>query len=128
MVIAYDVDSNKILAHPLKSKKSFEMNIVLLGIISHLTKRGFKQNYWIMDKVSSSLVKDMFGKMKIQDQLVPAENHRRNAAEHAIQTFKHHFVAVILGVDPNFLLHLWDKLLPKFKITLNMLCVSSTHH
>lgn len=51
------------------------MNIVLLRLISHLTKRGFKPNYWIMDNECSTLVKDMFGKMKIQYQLVPAGNH-----------------------------------------------------
>ena len=69
----------------------------------------------------------MFGEMKIQYQLVPAGNHIRNAAEHSIQTFKHHHVAGILGVDPNFPLHLWDKLLPQCEITLNMLHASLTH-
>ena len=127
IMIAYDVDSNAIMTRPLKSKKSIEMNIVLLGLINHLTKRGFKPNYWIMDNECSTLVKDMFGEMKIDYQLVPAGNHRRNAAERAIQTFKHHLVAGLLGVDPNFPLHLWDKLLPQCEITLNMLRASRTH-
>lgn len=56
------MDSNAIIAWTLKSKKSFEMNTVLLRIISHLTKRGFKSNYWIMDKECLTMVKDMFGK------------------------------------------------------------------
>ena len=48
------------MTQPMKSKKSFEMNIVLLGLINHLTKRGFKPNYRIMDNKCSTLVKDMF--------------------------------------------------------------------
>ena len=57
ILIAYDVDLNAIMDPPLKSKKSFEKNIVLLGLISHLTKRGFKPNYWIMDNKCFTLVK-----------------------------------------------------------------------
>ena len=73
-----------------------------------------------------TLVKDMFVEMEIKYQLVPAGNHRRNAAEGVIQNFKHHFVAGILGTDPNFPLHLWDKLLPQCEITLNILHASCT--
>ena len=49
ILIEYDVDSNAIMTCLLKSKKSIKMNIVLLGLINHLTKKGFKPNYWIMD-------------------------------------------------------------------------------
>jgi hypothetical protein len=45
-------------------------------------------------------------------QLVPPDNHRRNLAERAIQTFKNHFKAIIEGVDNSFPMNIWDKLLP----------------
>jgi hypothetical protein len=45
----------------------------------------------------------------------------RNAAERAIQTFKEHFVPGLSSIDPTFTLHLWDRLLPKAEITLNLL-------
>ena len=38
-------------------------------------------------------------------QLVLAGNHKRNVVERAIQTFKHHFIAGLVGVDPHFPLH-----------------------
>jgi hypothetical protein len=56
-------------------------------------------------------------------QLVPLHNHHVNAAEHAIATFKEHFVAVLATVDVDMLcpLQLWDKFLPQVKLTLNLL-------
>jgi hypothetical protein len=54
-------------------------------------------------------------------QLVPPNNHRRNLAERAIQTFKSHFKAVLAGVDDTFLMRLWDRLLPQTILTLNLL-------
>jgi hypothetical protein len=60
------------------------------------------------------LVKDN----NIQYQLVPPHIHRRNAAERAIRTFKNHFIAGLLSTNPDFLLQLWDKLLPQAETTL----------
>ena len=54
-------------------------------------------------------------------QLVPPNNHKRNLAERAIQTFKSHFKAVLAGVDNSFPMQLWDKLLPQTVLTLNLL-------
>jgi hypothetical protein len=54
-------------------------------------------------------------------QLVPPDNHRQNLTERAIQTFKNHFKAVIAGVDDNFPMHLWDRLLSQTVLMLNLL-------
>ena len=58
---------------------------------------------------------------KVQFQLVPSDMHRRNAADRAIITFKSHFIAILAGVAPDFLRHLWDILLPQTEMTLNLL-------
>jgi hypothetical protein len=42
-------------------------------------------------------------------------------AEQAIQTFKSHFIAILLGVDELFPMPLWDRLLPQAVLTLNLL-------
>ncbi len=47
--------------------------------------------------------------------------HRQNQAEHAICTFKDHFLAILAGVDTAFLPYLWDLLLPQAELTLNLL-------
>ena len=54
-------------------------------------------------------------------QLVPPDNHRRNLAERAIQTFKSHSKSILARVDDNFPMHLWDRLLPQAILTLNLL-------
>jgi hypothetical protein len=51
----------------------------------------------------------------------PPHNHRVNAAERAIATFKEHFIAVLATVDAHWPLQLWDEFLPQVEFTLNML-------
>jgi hypothetical protein len=57
-------------------------------------------------------------------QLVPPHNHRRNAAEKAIGTWKDHFIAGLSSLDPNFPMHLWCRLILQATTTLNLLCQS----
>ena len=44
-------------------------------------------------------------------QLVPPDDHRRNLAERAIQTWKDHFVGVLSGTASTFQLHLWCQII-----------------
>jgi hypothetical protein len=60
-------------------------------------------------------------------QLPSPHCHRTNAAERAIRTFKEHFKAGLATVDPDFPVHLWDRLLPQAEITLNLLRASRLH-
>ena len=99
----------------------------MLDLIKSLTTRGFKPNYWVLDNECAKIIKDLFHEMKIDYQLVAAGTHRCNIAERAIQTFKVHLIAGILGVDSNFPMHLWDTLLEQCDITLNMLRASRIH-
>ena len=54
-------------------------------------------------------------------EMVPPGCHQQNAAEVAIRNFKAHFLSVLAGMAESFPLHLWDRLLPQTKITLNLL-------
>ena len=54
-------------------------------------------------------------------ELTPADMHRRNAAERAIQTFKGHFISVLAAVPNSFPINQWHKLLPQTVLTLNLL-------
>ena len=53
--------------------------------------------------------------------LVEPNNHRVNAAERAIQTFKDHFVSVLAMTDSDFPLQFWDRLTQQVVTTLNLL-------
>jgi hypothetical protein len=73
-----------------------------------------------LDNEASLALRSYLTKQVTYYQLATPQIHRRNNADRVIQTFKNHFIAGICSVDPNFLLKLWDKLLPQIKITLNL--------
>ncbi len=49
-------------------------------------------------------------------------NHRVNAAERAIQTFKNRFIGTLDTTDVDFPIQLWDKLTPQVQDPINLLC------
>jgi hypothetical protein len=67
------------------------------------------------------MLKDYMEEEDIAYQLTPPGIQRINAAERAIGTFKSYFIAGLCTTDPNFPLHLWDRLLPQAELTLNLL-------
>jgi hypothetical protein len=76
---------------------------------------------------SQQRYKSYFTENDMTYQLVPPHRHRRSAAERVIRTFKEHFVAGLSSVDPDFLMQLWDRLLPQAEITLNLMRTSRLH-
>jgi hypothetical protein len=73
---------------------------------------------------ASSAITKYLNTEGIKWQLVPPNEHRVNAAERAIQTFKNHFIAGLCTTDRYFPFQLWDKLLPQAQDSLNMLRTS----
>jgi hypothetical protein len=60
-------------------------------------------------------------------QLVPPHFQRQNTDERVIKTFKEHFVSGLSSVDPDFLRHLWDRLMLQVEITFKLLRTSRLH-
>jgi hypothetical protein len=96
-------------------------------IYQELTSKGFKPKLQTLDNEASAPLRKKFTTNDVEYQLVPPHFHRRNAAERAIQTFKKHFVAGFASVDPDFPLHVLDRLLPQAELTLNLLRTSIQH-
>ena len=67
-------------------------------------------------------------KQVIKYQNVSPHMHWQNKAEKAISTFKDHFKAILAGVDKNFPMHLWNRLLPQAESTLKMLQKTNIEH
>ena len=120
-MIFYDYDTNAIIVRPMKPNISSELNINIIKIVNKLTSRGFKPEYWILDNQCSQEMKTTFRDLNISFQLVPAGMHHCNTAERQIQSFKAHFITGLVSVDPNFPMHLWDKLVDKAESTIKML-------
>ena len=121
MMVIYAYDPNAILVEPLPDRSKESIVQAYQKIIQHLTRRGFKPRLQRLDNEASKLLQDKMDKNQIQWQLVPPGNHRRNAAEQHICNFKNHFISILVGTDPDFPLHLWDKLIPQACITINLL-------
>ena len=122
LMVIHAYDPNAILVEPLPDISKESIVQAYQQIIQHLTIRGFKQITQRLDNEASKLLQDDMDKNQIKWQLVPPGNHRRNAAEQHIRTFKNHFISILAGTDPEFPLHLWDKLTPQACITINILC------
>jgi hypothetical protein len=108
----------------MKSRSASEWVKVYDTVHQELAVKGFRPKLKTLDNEASTALKNFLTVNDIAYQLVPPHCHRRNAAEHAIRTFKEHFVAGLSSVDLSFPLHLWDILLPQAEITLNLLRTS----
>ncbi len=86
-----------------------------------LTSKGFKPKLNIMDNQATKHIKQFLTENDCKLQLVEPHNHRVNAAERAIQTFKDAFIAALATMDVNFPLQLWDKLTPQVQTYLNLM-------
>ena len=102
VLIVYDWTSNAILATPIENTKDETMVRIFKEQIDYLTKRGFKPTFNIIDNVASKAIRKFLEEEKIGVQLVEPHNHRVNAAERAIQTFKNLFISGLAACDGNF--------------------------
>jgi len=108
----------------MKDRTSGEMIRTYQQLVDRLKTAGIQLKHHVLDIECSADFKATITKNKMTYQLVPPNDHRRNIAEKAIQTFKVHFISIICGADKSFPLHLWCQLLPQAEHTLNMLCPS----
>jgi hypothetical protein len=120
-MICYSYDSNYVKAVPMKSRSASEWLKAYEHIHQELASRGFKPKLQTLDNEASAALKSFFTENDVEYQLVPPHFHRRNSAERAIRTFKEHFVSGLASVEPDFPLHLWDRLFPQAEMTLNLL-------
>ena len=121
ILILYDFDSNAILAEPLRNRSELEHIRAYNKLHAYLLERGFQPQLQRLDNEAGAAYKSNLRAKDIDFQLVPPHNHRRNAAERAIQTFKNHFVAILCTTDKRFPLNLWCRLLPQAVTSLNLL-------
>ena len=77
-----------------------------------------------MDDEASAPSKRKIKKSGAAHHLVEPHNHRVNAAERAIRTFKNHFIAGSCSADPHFPISQWHKFLEQATLTLNSLRTS----
>eukprot|EP00804_Cyclotella_cryptica_P006739 CCRYP_015699-RB/>CCRYP_015699-RB protein AED:0.19 eAED:0.21 QI:0/0/0/1/0/0/4/0/602 len=124
-MLLYHVDS--IWAEPTKNKTEGELILARNRALQHMKACGIQPTRQVLDNEISAAYKMAITNSGMSYQLVPPDDHRRNIAEKAIQTWKDHFIAVISGTDSKFPLHLWCQLLPQMKHQLSLLWQSNAY-
>jgi len=121
LFVVYVYDLNAIIVHAMPSCTDAAMVTAFNEVISTLKTGGYTPSLNVMDNECLAAVEAYIKSERIGIQLVPPHNHRVNAAERAIATFKEHFIAALATVDAHCPLQLWDEFLPQVELTLNML-------
>ena len=87
-----------------------------------LTSRRHKVNLQIINNKASAKLKCVIAdSWNINYQLIPPDVHQRNVSEHSISTFKYHCLVILTSINAALPKYLWDLLLKRAEITLNIL-------
>jgi hypothetical protein len=97
--ILYDWTKNAILATPVKDGKAQTTISTFESHIQYLRKRGSKPTLNIIDNVATKTIQTYREANDINIQLLEPHNHRVNASERAIHTFKNHMIAGLSTCD-----------------------------
>ena len=119
--IAYDYDLNYIFAVPIPDLTDDTIIGAFDIIFTDLKQKGYAPKFNVTDNQAATAIKKFLTKEKCKWQFVEPSNHRVNAAERAIQTYKNHFISGLCTTDKDWPLQLWDKLTQQAVLTLNIL-------
>ncbi|KAL7480670.1 hypothetical protein ACHAW6_006341, partial [Cyclotella cf. meneghiniana] len=122
--VAYEYRSNAILVRAIKDQTDKSLIGAFRDVYEYLTDRGFKPKLNVMDNQCSKAVEKYIRSTKATIQLVNPDDHRVNAAERAIQTWKEHWLSGMGTLDPNCPIQLWCQFIEQGQDTLNLLRVS----
>ncbi len=119
--VVYVYDLNAIIVPTMPSHADASMVTAFTKVITILKAGGYQPALNMMDNKCSAAVKKYIRSENINIQIIPPHNHRVNAKECAIATFKKHFIAALATMDMHCPLQLWDEFLSQVELTLNML-------
>lgn len=122
MMVAIELDGNYIDVEPLKSRTAKELTEAYKRIHARWKSTGvICPNWHVLDNEAPAEFLDAIRENKCRVEKTPADIHRRNLAERAIQTYKSHFISTMAGVSDDFPIHQWHELVPQTVLTLNLL-------
>jgi hypothetical protein len=113
--------ANAILAMPIAGLDDISITNAYKMQFNGLTAKGFKPKINIIDNQATKHIKAFLMEQECKLQLVEPHNHKLNAAERAIQTFKDAFITALATTESKFPLQLWDKITPQNQDALNMM-------
>jgi hypothetical protein len=91
--VAYEYRSNAILIRPLRDQTDASLKETFESVYEYLASKGFKPKLNVMDNQCSKAIEQYIKSTGADIQLVNPDDHRVNACERAIQTWKNHWIA-----------------------------------
>ena len=119
--VAYAYDPNYIFAIPIASTSNEHIIAAYKEVFQSLTDKGYKPTFSITDNQASAPIRAFLQQQNCRLQFVEPNNHRVNAAERAIQTFKNHFISGLCSTEKDFPFQLWNHMATQAVITCNIL-------
>jgi hypothetical protein len=107
IMIAIHLDANYIFCKPMRNRLEDEMIKAYQKILNRMKAAGLGLKTHRLDNKTSKAYKQCILQNGMMHELVPPDNHRSNLAKRAMQTFKHHFISILSGMDDKFPLSLW---------------------
>ncbi len=121
IMVGIHLDANYIFCELMKNKTEDKMITAYQRMVDRMAISGLGLKHQLLDNECSEKFEQCIRKNGMTHELVPPDNHRRNIAKRAIQTFKNHFILILSSVDDRFPLSLWCHLVESAKITINLL-------
>ena len=121
ILVLVEIDSGAILVEAMRNRSAGEQCRAYQVLLDRLHKCKIYPKKHILDNEISNEFRAVIELNKMEHELVPPHDHRRNIAEKGIQTFKDHLIAIVCGTDKDFPLYLWADILPQAEHTLNLL-------
>ncbi len=121
-MVAVKLDGNYIDAERMESRTARELTEAYKRIYARWkATRVICPNWHVLDNKAPAEFLDAIWANGCRVEKTPADMHRQNIAEQAIQTYKSHFISTLAGVSDNFPIHQWHELVPQIVLTLNLL-------
>jgi hypothetical protein len=101
-LVMYHYETNAIFAVPIPGLDSKSILEAYKKIFEYLVSKGYTPKVNVMDNQATKAIKEYLITQQCELQLVKPHNHRVNAAEQAIQTFKNRFIGALGTTDREF--------------------------
>ena len=119
--VAYYYDTNFIFALPIANVKDATLVEAFDTVFTELTEKVHRPTSNITNNQAVNPLKRYLQRKNCRWQFMEQMNHRVNAEECDIQTFKNHFISGLCSMDSKWPLQLWDQLAYQAATTLNIL-------
>jgi hypothetical protein len=100
--VMYHYETNAIFATPIPGLDSDNILSAYKKNFEYLVSKGYTPKINVMDNQATKAIKTYLTPQQCRLQLVKPGNHRVNAAERAIQTFKNRFIGALGTTDVDF--------------------------